>query len=81
MDSNGRLSDESSMITAPRRRSTTTPSAGEPKVSLLTVGLIDTLRLVIAPVVVGHQTTPGGLSVHSFERTGLPEYGTYGADA
>jgi dihydrofolate reductase len=68
--------------------------------SLLAVGLIDTLRLVIAPVVVGqgrrlfpdggtpvglrlvsHQTTPGGLSVHIFESTGLPQYGTYGADA
>ena len=68
--------------------------------SLLAAGLIDTLRLVIAPVVVGqgrrlfpdrgapaglrlvsHQTTPGGLSVHIFEWTGLPEYGTYGADA
>jgi len=68
--------------------------------SLLAAGLIDTLRLVIAPVVVGqgrrlfpdggtplglrlvsHQTTPGGLSVHIFESTGLPEFGTYGADA
>jgi dihydrofolate reductase len=67
--------------------------------SLLAAGLIDTLRLVIAPVVVGqgrrlfpdggapaglrlvsHQTTPGGLSVHIFETTGLPEFGTYGAD-
>ena len=68
--------------------------------SLLAAGLIDTLRLVIAPVVVGqgrrlfpdggapaglrlvsHRTTPGGLSVHTFEATGLPQYGTYGADA
>ena len=68
--------------------------------SLLAAGLIDSLRLVIAPVVVGrgrrlfpdggapaglrlvsHQTTPGGLSVHIFETTGLPEFGTYGADA
>lgn len=68
--------------------------------SLLAAGLIDTLRLVIAPVVVGqgrrlfpdggapaglrlvgHETTPGGLSVHVFEAAGLPPYGTYGADA
>ncbi|WP_314174769.1 dihydrofolate reductase family protein [Streptomyces winkii] len=68
--------------------------------SLLAAGLIDTLRLVIAPVVVGsgrrlfpdggapaglrlaeHRTTPGGLSVHVFESTGLPEYGTYGPGA
>ncbi len=68
--------------------------------SLLAAGLIDALRLVVAPVVVGqgrrlfpdggapaglrlvsHQTTPGGLSVHILESTGLPEYGTYGADA
>ncbi|MFE0853503.1 dihydrofolate reductase family protein [Streptomyces mutabilis] len=68
--------------------------------TLLAAGLIDTLRLVIAPVVVGqgrrlfpeggaptglrltsHRTTPRGLSVHTFEPTGLPEYGTYGADA
>ncbi|MGP3974073.1 dihydrofolate reductase family protein [Streptomyces sp. 8N114] len=68
--------------------------------SLLAAGLIDALRLVIAPVVVGQgrrlfpdggapaglrlvsqQTTPGGLSVHTLESTGLPEYGTYGADA
>ncbi|GHC83462.1 dihydrofolate reductase family protein [Streptomyces flavofungini] len=68
--------------------------------SLLAAGLVDTLRLAIAPVVVGtgrrlfpdggapaglrlvgQQTTPGGLSVHTFEATGLPEYGTYGAGA
>lgn len=68
--------------------------------SLLAAGLVDTLRLAIAPVVVGtgrrlfpdggapaglrlvgQQTTPGGLSVHTFESTGLPEYGTYGAGA
>ncbi|MDT0318695.1 dihydrofolate reductase family protein [Streptomyces millisiae] len=66
--------------------------------SLLAAGLIDVLRLVIAPVVVGQgrrlfpdggapaglrplsqRTTPGGLSVHVFESTGLPRYGTYGA--
>ncbi|MBR8642354.1 dihydrofolate reductase family protein [Streptomyces tuirus] len=64
--------------------------------SLLAAGLVDTLRLVIAPVVVGqgrrlfpdggapaglrlveHRTTPGGLSVHVFESTGVPEFGTY----
>ncbi|TLS46792.1 dihydrofolate reductase [Streptomyces montanus] len=68
--------------------------------SLLAAGLIDTLRLVIAPVVVGHgrrlfpdggapaglrllsnETTPGGLAVHIYESAGLPEYGTYGAEA
>jgi len=68
--------------------------------SLLAAGLIDTLRLVIAPIVLGqgrrlfpdrgapaglrlvsHQTTPGGLSVHTFETTGRPEFGTYGAGA
>ncbi|MFD7117284.1 dihydrofolate reductase family protein [Streptomyces sp. NPDC059883] len=68
--------------------------------SLLAAGLVDTLRLVIAPVVVGQgrrlfpdggapaglrlvgqRTTPGGLSVHTFESTGLPEFGTYGPDA
>ncbi|MFC9682782.1 dihydrofolate reductase family protein [Streptomyces sp. NPDC056948] len=68
--------------------------------SLLAAGLIDTLRLVIAPVVVGrgrrlfpdggapaglrltdHRTTPGGLSVHVFESTGVPEFGTYGGGA
>ncbi|MEV0321629.1 dihydrofolate reductase family protein [Streptomyces sp. NPDC050658] len=68
--------------------------------SLLAAGLVDTLRLAVAPVILGqgrrlfpldgtptglrltgHQTTPGGLSVHVFESTGVPEYGTYGADA
>ncbi|GHD13083.1 deaminase reductase [Streptomyces violarus] len=68
--------------------------------SLLSAGLIDTLRLVIAPVVVGqgrrlfpdggapaglrltdHRTTPGGLSVHVFESTGVAEFGTYGGGA
>ncbi|MDF4252295.1 MULTISPECIES: dihydrofolate reductase family protein [unclassified Streptomyces] len=68
--------------------------------SLLAAGLIDELRLVIAPVVVGsgrrlfpdggapaglrllsNETTPHGLAVHIYESTGLPEYGTYGADA
>lgn len=66
--------------------------------SLLAAGLIDTFRLVIAPVVLGqgrrlfpdggapvglrlvdHRTTPGGLSVHTFESTGRPQHGTYGA--
>ncbi|MFG2587856.1 dihydrofolate reductase family protein [Streptomyces sp. NPDC048438] len=68
--------------------------------SLLAAGLVDELRLVIAPVVVGrgrrlfpdggapaglrlvsHRTTARGLSVHSFESTGLPEKGVYGAGA
>ncbi|MFE7464645.1 dihydrofolate reductase family protein [Streptomyces sp. NPDC057499] len=68
--------------------------------SLLAAGLVDTLRLVIAPVVVGrgrrlfpdggapaglrlvgHRTTPGGLSVHTYTSAGRPEYGTYGADS
>nr|WTB28915.1 dihydrofolate reductase family protein [Streptomyces sp. NBC_00830] len=66
--------------------------------SLLAAGLIDELRLVIAPVVVGkgrrlfldggapaglrllsNETTSGGLAIHVYESTGLPEYGTYGA--
>uniref|UniRef100_A0AAU1LLH8 Dihydrofolate reductase family protein n=1 Tax=Streptomyces sp. NBC_00148 TaxID=2903626 RepID=A0AAU1LLH8_9ACTN len=66
--------------------------------SLLAAGLVDELRLVIAPVVVGrgrrlfpdggapaglrlvsHRTTARGLSVHTFEPTGLPEQGVYGA--
>ncbi|MEV0224481.1 dihydrofolate reductase family protein [Streptomyces sp. NPDC050704] len=66
--------------------------------SLLTAGLIDELRLAIAPVVVGtgrrlfpdggapaglrlvsNETTSRGLSVHIYESTGRPEYGTYGA--
>lgn len=68
--------------------------------SLLAAGLVDELRLAIAPVVVGtgrrllpdggapaglrllsHETTPGGLAIHVYESTGLPKYGTYGADA
>jgi len=68
--------------------------------SLLAAGLIDELRLAIAPVVVGkgrrlfpdggapaglrllsNETTSGGLAIHVYESTGLPEYGTYGADA
>lgn len=68
--------------------------------SLLAAGLVDELRLAIAPVVVGtgrrllpdggapaglrllsNETTPGGLAIHVYESTGLPEYGTYGADA
>lgn len=68
--------------------------------SLLAAGLVDELRLAIAPVVVGtgrrllpdggapaglrllsNDTTPGGLAIHVYESTGLPEYGTYGTDA
>ncbi|MFK4213758.1 dihydrofolate reductase family protein, partial [Streptomyces sp. NPDC030920] len=68
--------------------------------SLLAAGLIDELRLAIAPVVVGsgrhlfpdggtpaglrllhNETTPSGIAVHVYESTGLPKYGTYGADA
>ncbi len=64
--------------------------------SLLAAGLIDELRLVVAPVVVGHgrrlfpdgcapaglrlassETTPGGLTLQSYEWTGLPAYATY----
>jgi dihydrofolate reductase len=30
---------------------------------------------------VSHRTTPGGLSVHTYETTGLPQFGTYGPDA
>ncbi|WP_272027756.1 dihydrofolate reductase family protein [Kocuria rosea] len=64
--------------------------------SLLAAGLIDALRLVVAPVVLGHgrrlfpdggaparlqlvsnQTTPGGLALQVYERTGLPAYATY----
>ncbi|GAA1936983.1 dihydrofolate reductase family protein [Streptomyces durmitorensis] len=68
--------------------------------SLLAAGLIDELRLAIAPVIVGsgrrllpdggapaglrllsNETTPGGLAIHVYESTGLPEYGTYGGGA
>ncbi|MCT2593153.1 dihydrofolate reductase family protein [Streptomyces sp. N2-109] len=68
--------------------------------SLLAAGLIDELRLAIAPVVVGrgrrlfpdggapaglrlvrNGTTSGGLAMHVYESTGLPQYGTYGAEA
>jgi dihydrofolate reductase len=68
--------------------------------SLLAAGLVDELRLAIAPVVVGtgrrlfpdggapaglrllsNERTPGGLTILVYESTGLPEYGTYGADA
>ncbi|MGW1899978.1 dihydrofolate reductase family protein [Streptomyces hirsutus] len=68
--------------------------------SLPAAGLIDELRLVVAPVLVGtgrrlflsgvaptglrlvrHETTLRGLAVHTYETTGQPEYGTYGADA
>lgn len=66
--------------------------------SLLDAGLVDELRLAIAPVVVGQGrrlfpasgpavglreltrvTTPGGLSVQTYEVTGAPDFGTYGA--
>ncbi|MEU8675432.1 dihydrofolate reductase family protein [Streptomyces sp. NPDC048560] len=68
--------------------------------SLLAAGLIDEVRLAIAPVVLGsgrrlfpdggtpvglrmlhNETTPSGIAVHVYESTGVPEYGTYGADA
>lgn len=68
--------------------------------SLLAWGLVDALRLVLAPVVVGqgrrlfqggpaplglelvsHRTTPRGLSVHTFNCTGTPEFATYGPEA
>ncbi|GAA2633917.1 dihydrofolate reductase family protein [Streptomyces vastus] len=67
--------------------------------ALLAAGLIDELRLAIAPVVVGtgrrlfpdggapaglrllsNETTLAGLTILVYESTGLPEYGTYGAD-
>jgi len=68
--------------------------------SLLAAGLVDALRLVVAPVVVGqgrrlfpdrgapaglqlvsHRTTPGGLSVHTLEYVGAPEFAIYGPEA
>lgn len=68
--------------------------------SLLAAGLVDELRLMIAPVVVGggrrlfphngapaglrllrNETTPSGVMAQVYEPTGLPEYGTYDADA
>jgi len=68
--------------------------------SLLAAGLVDELRLMIAPVVVGggrrlfpdngapaglqllsNETTPSGVTAQVYEPTGLPEYGTYEADA
>ncbi|MEU3838327.1 dihydrofolate reductase family protein [Streptomyces microflavus] len=68
--------------------------------SLLQASLVDELRLVIAPVIVGtgrrlfqdgappaglqlvdHQSTPGGLAVHTYRATGIPKFGTYGANA
>lgn len=66
--------------------------------SLLAAGLVDELRLAVAPVVVGQGrrlfpldgptvglreltrvATPGGLSVQTYEVTGTPDFGTYGA--
>ncbi|MGW4229988.1 dihydrofolate reductase family protein [Streptomyces sp. NPDC004980] len=68
--------------------------------SLLAAGLVDELRLAIAPVVVGtgrrlfpdggapaglrlmsNGTTSGGLAIQVYTSTGLPEYGTYGAES
>jgi len=65
--------------------------------AMLAAGLVDELRLVIAPVVVGtgrrlfpdggapaglrltgNDTTPGGLTIHVYETTGAPAYGSYG---
>ncbi len=64
--------------------------------SLLAAGLIDTMRLVVAPVVIGNgrqlfppggapvglrlqntEVTPGGLAIHEYATTGVPDYGTY----
>ena len=68
--------------------------------SMLAAGLVDELRLMIAPVVVGSgrrlfpydgapaglrllrsETTPNGVMAQVYESTGLPQYGTYDADA
>lgn len=68
--------------------------------SLLAAGLIDTMRLVIAPVVLGNgrrllppggapaglrlqstEVTPGGLAIHVYETTGVPDYGAYAPGA
>ncbi|MFF8960172.1 dihydrofolate reductase family protein [Streptomyces sp. NPDC014894] len=64
--------------------------------SLLARDLIDTLRLLVFPVVVGEglrlfaegakptafrlldsRTTASGVAIHTYERAGRPEYGTY----
>lgn len=64
---------------------------------MLDAGLIDELRLVVAPVVLGtgrrffrdgatptglaltsSQTTPGGLTLQTFQVTGQPQFGVYG---
>lgn len=64
--------------------------------SLLAAGLIDLVRLVVAPVVVGtgrrlfpeggapagfqlvgSESTPAGLSIHTLEAAGTPTFGTY----
>ncbi|MCX4681166.1 dihydrofolate reductase family protein [Streptomyces sp. NBC_01433] len=68
--------------------------------SLLADGLIDEVRLMVAPVVVGSgrrlfpdngvqaglrllssETTPSGVVAQVYESTGLPQYGSYEADA
>ncbi|MGW4824836.1 dihydrofolate reductase family protein [Streptomyces sp. NPDC004227] len=68
--------------------------------SLLAAGLIDEVRLMVAPVVVGsgrrlfpdngvpaglrllsNETTPSGVAAQVYEPAGLPQYGTYEADA
>ena len=64
--------------------------------SLLNAGLIDGIRLVVAPVVVGHgrrffpeggtpvglrfvacESTPSGLSIHTYECIGKPDFAAY----